>query len=216
MQGKVTSLKLPIMGLVLHPQASEESHGLQLVREGRGARLEAVHRQLFGNDGDRDRDRDQRQLQQLQPASRGLGSALGRDGSSADRLGRSPGRPVAGRSSVDAQDNQAGAGSSPGRQQLPFLAALADGSGSGGQSPARWLGDAGGARRGLLGQRQPLGGSPGNSDSAAAVAGGDGSPLRRDAAAVTSRWAGRFATASPATNGSPAREELLPQSQERS
>jgi hypothetical protein len=61
-----------------------------------------------------------------------------------------------------------------------------------------------------------LGGSAGSSDGAAVVAGVGGSPLRRDAAAGSSRWAGRFATAAPATDSSPVREELLPQSQERS
>lgn len=57
-------------------QAAEESQGVQLVRQGRAARMEAVHRQLFGGDSDRARDRDQQQQQQ--PAGGRLSSAAAR------------------------------------------------------------------------------------------------------------------------------------------
>lgn len=156
-----------------HLQATEESHGVQLVREGRAARLEAVHRSLFGKDGDRDSHRDQQQLQQLQLAGRRFGSAAG---STQERPTGSPGRSAAGRSSIELPIQQAGG--SPGRPRS--LASLPDGSSSAsGPSPSRHLG-AGSAGTGL--QRQPLGGSPGGRSSAVGLEGqeegGAGSPAR--------------------------------------
>lgn len=55
----------------------------------------------------------------------------------------------------------------------------------------------------------------------AAPAGGSGSssssPLRRDAAGVSNRWAGRFASSGgQAPQESPTREQLLPASEQRS
>jgi hypothetical protein len=118
----------------------QESAGTQLVREGRAARLESVHQQLFGRDSDRDKDRDQQQLQQLQPASRRLALGSPRAGA-ADAASGSPGR-------------------------LRSLASLADGS-SGSRSsqspPVRRLGAEGAGRSSSMaaaGQGVGAGGSP--------------------------------------------------------
>lgn len=168
-------------------QATEESHGVQLVREGRAARLQAVQQQLFGRDGDRARDRDQQQLQQLQPAvRRQLGSGAGQASTAGDRPTGSPGRSFASRSSFEAPGGAQGAagsgtgnGGSPARQ-LRSLAALPEGSSSGGQNPFRrfGVGGVGGAMPGL--SHQPLGGSPGSRGGAAAGQEGEGggSPVR--------------------------------------
>jgi hypothetical protein len=155
-----------------HLQATEESRGVQLIREGRAARLEAVHRSLFGEDGDKDRGRDQQQLQQLQPVGRRLAEA----GNTPGRAAGSPEHSAAGRSSVDLPGGQAGG--LPGRPRS--LASLREGSSSvSGLSPSGRLG-AGGA--GLQGQRQALGGSPGGRSSTGALPGqgqGAGGSLAR-------------------------------------
>lgn len=118
----------------------QESAGTQLVREGRAARLESVHQQLFGRDSDRDKDRDQKQLQQLQPASRRLGLSSPRAAGAADAAGGSPGR-------------------------LRSLASLADGSSarSSQSPPVRRLGAEGAGRSSSMaaaGQGVGAGGSP--------------------------------------------------------
>lgn len=93
-------------------QAEEESQGVKLVRQGRAARLDAVHRQLFGGDKDRDRDRDrdqQQQQQQRPPSSSSAGSPARRfaaaDGGA---VNSSISSQAGGSSSVDAGATTAG------------------------------------------------------------------------------------------------------------
>jgi hypothetical protein len=123
-----------LAAVLLCAQATKESRGVQLVRSGRAARLDAVHRQLFG-----DKDAGaalQPDQQQQQPSSRRLGQGPGQ-ASAIGAAGSPPRSSAAVRRSWGGDAGSPAGGVSSSSAGLRTLPSLQEHSSSSGQSPTR-------------------------------------------------------------------------------